>query len=191
MKKTPILLMLLTAMTLITLNAAIPVKALEIPDPHTTRTIFAASPHTYDPKWNEWGVGELYMWNTADSLYVAYVMKWGDYKLVETHVAVAESLDDIPQTKSGNPKVGKFPYKMEHDPSVIEYTYVIPLDDIAADLEVGDALVIAAHAVILIDGCLEETAWADCDPLEEELFFPGANWATAVQHIITVPATYP
>ena len=179
-------------MTLITLSVPIPVKANDIPSPHTTRTIYAASPHTYEEKWNEWGVGELYMWNDADYLYVAYVMKWGDYKLVETHVAVDKyegelviSETSIPQTKKGNPKVGKFPYKMDHNPTVTEYTYRIPLD---AHWGVGDTLVIAAHAVVLIDGCLEETAWANCEG-PTNFFFPGANWATTVRHTITEPAT--
>jgi len=33
-----------------------------------------------------------------------------DWKLVETHFAIATSPGDIPQTNKGNPKVGHFPY---------------------------------------------------------------------------------
>ena len=45
--------------------------------------------------------------------------------LTETHLHVADSLDDIPQ-KNGNPIPSQFEYKMEHQ-NVQEYTYIIPL----------------------------------------------------------------
>ena len=103
-------------------------------------------------------------------------MKWGDWEMTETHVAVADSLEGIPQTKSGNPKVGNFPYAMEHNPAVTTYTYVIDLE-----WEVGTELYIAAHAVVQ-DGCRQETAWADCQG--PAFLFPGANWASFVTHVV-------
>jgi hypothetical protein len=61
----------------------------------------------------------------------------------ETHLHVATSLEGIPQ-KNGNPPPGQFEFKMEHDPWVDDYTYMILL----GDWTVGEALYIAAHAVV-------------------------------------------
>ncbi len=46
--------------------------------------------------------GELWLCVTYDTE--------DNWKLVETHFAIAESPEDFPQTKNGNPKVGHFPY---------------------------------------------------------------------------------
>ena len=35
----------------------------------------------------------------------------GDWQLGEFHLFIGESIDDMPATKKGNPKNGKFPYK--------------------------------------------------------------------------------
>ena len=43
----------------------------------------------------------------GDNLEIQYGA-FGNWRITETHVAVAESFEGIPQTKSGNPKVGKF-----------------------------------------------------------------------------------
>ena len=85
--------------------------------------------------------------------------------ITETHLAVEEYLDDIPQTKKHNVKVGHFEYKGEHD-YVTEYTYEIELEwDFDTDL------FIAAHAVVeQLDGG-EETAWGKGDT------FNNKNWA--------------
>lgn len=110
------------------------------------------------------------VWNDADHLYVKYETRDGWY-LIESHVHFATSLDGIPQ-KNGNPIPGKFDYKMEHDPEVLEYTYEMDLNG----LEPG-TIYIATHAdVLLLDQqgeiIQEETAWGDGED------FPGANWAT-------------
>ena len=65
------------------------------------------------------------------------------WELVETHLAIATSLEGIPQTKKGNPIPGKFTYSMEHDPVVMEYTYEIDLEWVS-----GTELYIAAQAEI-------------------------------------------
>ena len=110
-------------------------------------------------------VGEVNVWNDGTNLYVQFITE-GGWQLVETNLAVATSLEGIPQTGSGNPKVGKFPYKDDPDG-----TYEIPLAWSA-----GTRLYIAAHAVVY-NPCLdqEETAWAFyCNTWA----FPGRNWAT-------------
>ncbi len=94
--------------------------------------------------------------------------------LTETHVAVATSLDSIPQTGSGNPKIGKFLFQAEHDPAVASYTYCT--DPLEYLYEAGDVFIAVHAAVQRLDESgnvvQEETAWADGLP------FPGNNWAT-------------
>ncbi len=176
MKKAFAWLMLLIVMTLFTFSVATsPVRADEVWQP-----LFAGSPHYYSDWWwmNKMLVGWVHVWNDCDYLYVEYITE-GGWELTETHVAVATSFEDIPQTKKGNPKVGHFPYKMTHDPPVTLYTYEIELEWTA-----GTKLYIAAHAVVqkLIgyDNCdpiyQEETAWANCGG--PDAYFPGNNWAT-------------
>ena len=104
------------------------------------------------------------VWDDGTYLYVKYDTV-GGWMLTETHVAVASSLDGIPQTKKGNPIPGQFPFGTEHDPAVNTYTYVIPLDSLSG------WIFIAAHAVV-VNGCQEETAWAGC---QNE--FPGKKWS--------------
>jgi hypothetical protein len=101
-------------------------------------------------------VGEIQVWNDDQNLYVKYVVDATDWCLTETHLAVAYSLDDIPQ-KNGNPIPGQFPYKGEHD-CVTEVTYTIPLTDINPLWDCGDDLYIATHAVVQNQtSCLFET----------------------------------
>jgi len=107
-------------------------------------------------------VGEIRVWNDDEYLYVKYIITATEdgWSLVETHLAVAKDLNDIPHTKRCNPIPGKFPYKTYHDPPTVGYTYVIPLSDI--DASVGDELYIAAHAVV------QKTTW---DLPEEETMY--------------------
>jgi len=165
MKKVTAWLMLLTVMTLFIFGAA-------------TATVKA------DPVWKilyagkDIDVGGVRIWNDASNLYVMYDSRDGTcWEFAETHLAVATILDDIPQTKSGNPKVGHFPYQMMHDPTVTQYTYTLPLTWAA-----GTKLIIAAHAVVRCDCGWEETAWADCEG--PTAVFPGRNWATYVTYTI-------
>jgi hypothetical protein len=89
-------------------------------------------------------VGDVYVWNDADNLYVKYVITEEDWCLTETHVHVGLCLDDFPRAgKQLNPVPGQFDYSACHD-CVTEYTEVIPLGDWVA----GDELIIAAHAVV-------------------------------------------
>ena len=192
-KKAFIWTMLLTAMIIVTFSVATaPVKADEVWKP-----LFGGSPHYYgdpgpkDPDWyfeHRTRVGDVHVWNDGDSLYVTYYAYiWDCWVLTETHVAVAmfptmdengdgeiNILDaDIPQTKKGNPKVGRFPYKHEGLGGVASDPYTIPLGSWGS----GTTLIIAAHAVVE-NPCLdiEETAWTDCGG--DDAYFRGNNWAT-------------
>jgi hypothetical protein len=172
MKKT--WLILLTAMTLFAISmVAAPIRA----DP-ITKGLLAGSPHHDTPKWNPEQVGTVTVSNDGTYLYITYAT-WNPWVITETHVAVATSLQGIPQTKSGNPKVGQFPYKHEDLGGVTSDPYTIPLADLSAGS--GDTLVIAAHAVVEIPCCREETAWGDCGI---SFPFPGNNWALYFEYLV-------
>ena len=95
-------------------------------------------------------VGTVYVWNDTDTLHVKYETT-GGWEMTETHLAVADSLDGIPQTKTFNPIPGKFlPYSTKHNPAVTEYTYEIPLAGLGIDL------VIAAHAKVQLPEILSD-----------------------------------
>jgi hypothetical protein len=101
--------------------------------------------------------GDILVWNDAENLYIKYEGHDG-WQLTETNVAVEVTLDDIPATGSGNPKIGKFEWAMQFDPPVESYAFEIPLDGWVT----GTSLFVMAHAVVVkegIDGWQEETAW--------------------------------
>ncbi|MFD2565392.1 hypothetical protein [Aquimarina rubra] len=120
----------------------------------------------------------------------------GSWTLKATHLYVG-NCEDLPTTKKGNPKIGKFPYKTEHGDGVSEFTYTIPLADI------GTCFCLAAHAEVDCgdcededndddtddedtkttksdndDYCGEETAWAAGND------FPGNSWAMFTEFCI-------
>jgi hypothetical protein len=119
-------------------------------------------------------VGTVYVWHDEDleTLYVKYVITDDDWMISETHLAFGDELSDIPQTKTGNPIPGQFPYKSEHDPWVSYHLYEI---DITGMFECDDMIYVAAHSVVYKDlGDYEyqtETGWTG----EHE--FDGRNWA--------------
>jgi len=109
-----------------------------------------------------------------------------DWKLVETHFAIAASLGGIPQTKKGNPIPGQFPYGddslglVDGDGNFIDgvdsYEECIDLE-----LEVGEVIYIAAQANLLNiveeddEGNLllqTETGWGEGDEFADD-----RNWA--------------
>ncbi len=107
-------------------------------------------------------VGDVTCWIQGGDFFALYSMNMG-WKLAETHLAVAGSILDIELTKNGNPKVGHFPWKTEHEPTVDEYLYSIALDELGFDH--NGEMVIAAHAAVLLysdEGAIEreEGAWA-------------------------------
>jgi hypothetical protein len=88
-------------------------------------------------------VGEVQVWNDGENLYVKYVLD-PDWCLTEYHLHVATLLDEIPQTKKGNPKPGHFEYKEEYDACLVDPVLIeIPLNEVN-----GESLAIAAHAVV-------------------------------------------
>jgi len=99
-------------------------------------------------------VGTVEVWDDTVNLYVKYVVN-DPWRLTETHLHVAASLEDIPQTKGGNPIPGQFEYKGEHDyETEVLYEILLTWDWDPC------GLYIAAHAVVAkpIEGCWE-TIW--------------------------------
>jgi hypothetical protein len=122
--------------------------------------------------------GTVTLTSDGSMLQVTYTTT-GGWVLAQTHLAVGSELDEIPQTRSGNPKVGHFPYKETHDPPVTTFTYLVDLSEWG--LQPGDVLYVAAHAEVLLpdeEGWQEETAWGEGEP------FPGHNWAMYMTYVI-------
>lgn len=125
-------------------------------------------------------VGTMTVFNDNDYLYITYDVT-GGWMLTETHVHVADNLAGIPKTKQGVPIPGQFMYSMMHNPPVTTYTYNILLAD--HDLEVGDNIAIAAHAVVVNgnypDGEYQsETGWGGPMP------GPGPRWWYYLEYTI-------
>jgi hypothetical protein len=116
-------------------------------------------------------VGDILVWNDEEQLYVQYQTTDG-WCLTVTHLHVATSVADIPQTKTGNPKPGQFAYSAEHD-CLTEYTYEVPLQ-----WDMNTELHIAAHAVVRKRGGKAETAWGAGEG------FAGRNWATYWNYVV-------
>lgn len=87
-------------------------------------------------------VGTVTVWNDAVNVYVAYQLD-GDYKLTQTHL-FAGTCGTMPVNNSGNPQIGRFPFKQTHGAGVSLYVYTIP----RSSLPIG-CLCIAAHAAIV------------------------------------------
>jgi hypothetical protein len=111
-------------------------------------------------------VGEICARIDGAELALRYRLTDG-WELMETHLWVGTSLADMPQTRTGNPKPGLFPWGGPASGTTMEVR--VPLSTLGltatqtacADLR----LIIAAHAAVrkqLEDGVFQqETAWGD------------------------------
>ena len=167
---------ILTLLFLVNLSLALQVKALE------AQNLIAGGGDGVGLT-----VGSVEVSNNATHLNVTYVV-FGDWVLNETHLAVADSLEYIPQTKKNNPIPGQFNFTMEHDPVVQVFGYIVPLAGLTGEIYVAAQAVVTNMAVPIYDpidptiiiGYLEESAWA------EGPSFEGKNWATYFTYTITV-----
>ena len=144
------------------------IHALQAPCGETTQTTLLAGQFIE--------AGTVDVANDEEYLFVTFRTSDG-WTLAETHVAVGASLDDLPQTQTGNPIPGQFQYSATHD-DVTTYTYTIPL----GTAQTGDELFIAAHAVVRLaleeDVFQVETGWGEGPQ------FPGRNWAMYFSHTV-------
>lgn len=117
-------------------------------------------------------VGFVQAWITGENLFVRFYTNGPlfDNELLETHLKVAMSLEDL-----GKPIPGQFPYGEEYTVPRQDVVYEVPLASLG--IEPGDPLpsspiFIAGHAVVQGEGIDQETAWSNCK------HFPGvAKWA--------------
>ncbi|MCP5526462.1 MAG: hypothetical protein H7A47_06590 [Verrucomicrobiales bacterium] len=86
-------------------------------------------------------VGQVVVSQDPDYLYVAYLITELGWGITETHLEIAASVADVPQTSSGNPIPGQFTYQdtFEFEREVV---YTIPRAGLPENI------VIAAHAVV-------------------------------------------
>jgi len=113
-------------------------------------------------------VGNVLVWNDDEELCVRYELNQDaldeGWLLTETHIAVAYVLDGIPQTKTGNPIPGQFPYGDDNLGGKESYQECIPFEEIEGGIECDVELYIAAHAVI-----------QKLEPVSEECLVSGAG----------------
>ena len=122
-------------------------------------------------------VGEVCIEVEGDDLRVTFQAADG-WKLAETQLAVASSLDDISRAgETGIPVVGRFPHRTAHTPTVPEFTYSIPLEDLGVSR--GDEVVVAAHASMVTTTGIEEGGWG-----RGERFTPRGNPAMYFRYTI-------
>jgi len=66
-------------------------------------------------------IGDVQVWEDSGNLHVKYVVTEPNWVITHVHFHVADSPDDIPQNKGGNPKIGKFDYSIPFSPGVTEF----------------------------------------------------------------------
>lgn len=119
-------------------------------------------------------IGSVTVDSDGITITVSYTIEDPNWTLVETHLFVGEC-GDQPMNGQGNPQVGRFPYKENHESGVSEFTYTIDMFTEGID----DSGCIAAHAsVISADGTMSHTAWADGVYYSSGGGEEGNNWAT-------------
>jgi hypothetical protein len=97
--------------------------------------------------------------NLKDALEVTFSTKDG-WELSEVHFFIGTALSQMPQTKTGNPQVGLFPYKS----GVINgtsYTFIIPFATLNFDCTVQEGYFVSAHASVKNSAGSSQTAWGD------------------------------
>lgn len=81
-----------------------------------------------------------------------------NWSLFATHLYVGDC-DAMPVNGGGNPRIGRFPYKEEHEGGVNSFTYTIPFE------EVGECFCFAAHAEV---GCATNDESEEDESEEDE-----------------------
>ena len=110
--------------------------------------------------------GEVCVDIVDEKLVVAY-MSNENWDIIEYHLHVGDDISDIPASKNGNPKVGRFDYSGSGEQTIV----LCPEDLGISDWSELDDLTIAAHCVVS-NGEREETGWGKGYKL-------GKNWSMA------------
>lgn len=120
----------------------------------------------------------------GDNLVVSYNTT-GGWQLTETHLWVGDDLANMPQTKTGNPQIGNFPYKSGDITGATSYTFNIPLASLDSGDLCGHLFDLAAHAALrkLNDGgggYQTQTGWGAGTQINAR-----GSWATYFTYTIT------
>lgn len=119
--------------------------------------------------------GTVTISNDRSFLYITYSTN-DPWTITAVHLAVADSLDGIPQNKNSNPLPGHFPINTTYNPPVTSVTFTIPLGTFVA----GTELFIGAQAEVQAPGGAggSQTAWGYGPS------FGGHNWATYINYTV-------
>ena len=114
-------------------------------------------------------MGDVSVYNTKDTLYIE-LTSFDSWYIIQTHVYLG-SLAAMPQTPTGNPKLGNFPYNTNHGAGIQSFIYQIPMKDIALCFDI-----VAHAAVVKLDASgtviQSETAFAKGNPINDK-----GSWA--------------
>lgn len=114
-----------------------------------------------------------------NTLNVTYTTT-GGWELSEAHLWIGNDIANLPQTRTGNPIPGQFPYKSGDINGLNTHTFAIPLSNTLVNFScpADDTIYyMAAHASVRkvnLDGSYQtETGWSDGSPITSR-----GNWAT-------------
>lgn len=125
-------------------------------------------------------VGEVLVTTSNGAVCVQYALNQemidAGWLITETHVAVADDTDGIPQTKKGNPIPGQFPMGDYFDPGVVETEwYCFDMEGMEGEL------VVAAHAKIVLPEMSYEEDTSFCIYSDEVTeYHNGESWQPAI-----------
>ena len=119
-----------------------------------------------------------------EDLVITYATT-GGWELMETHLWLGTDMSDYPQTNSGNPIPGQFPYNSGDITGATSYSVAIPLVNLDFSCPGDDLLLyVGAHAALRRDdgtgGYQTETGWGDGDRFVEQ-----GNWGTRFDITLT------
>jgi len=106
-----------------------------------------------------------------DAISATYTLT-GGWLLKEVHLWIGSTLSAMPQTKTGNPQIGQFPYSPSNVSGLSSYTVTIPFNSIGYNSCQAN-YVVAAHASVYL-GTRTETAWASGTAMNQNK----GSWAT-------------
>lgn len=112
----------------------------------------------------------------GDDLVITYTTENG-WELTAAHLWVGDDMADMPQTATGNPKIGNFPYNSGDITGATTCSFNVPLASLNSECVCDLSYFVAAHAALRKldgDGGYEtQTGWADGPQITE-----GGSWAT-------------
>lgn len=121
-------------------------------------------------------IGDLLISYDADNLYVEYNTNDG-WLMNEVQLWVGESLSEMPQTRSGNPQIGRFPYTSGNLYQESYYKFTIALEDLFGNEPICEQMLyFVAHSSVYKehpDGSIQtETGWGEGPQLTNQ-----GSWA--------------